>query len=379
MKITDGYVLRNIQETYYLLPIGQNIATHKRGIQLNDTGVFLWNAIKQGASKTDLLRLMVKRYDADLDDTLLLQADIESFIQKLTSLSILSDHINKETCTMYFKIGTIFIGYSGPEALIHPSLFTFCCNETLIDQHWIIKTSPSFPLPTGELLIRTNELEVCKNNEYYNITYFDNLQLPNVQISLDGTHAYFYCMSPFHSSLPESLFHSFRLAFLIIAQTKGTFALHSSSILYENKAWLFAGSSGTGKSTHTTMWHNLYQTPVLNGDVNLISIQNGLPIVWGTPWCGTSGIYTKQAYPLGGIILLKKSPKNEIHPLNKSEQQLMVMQRFISPTWTETLFDYNLTFSGDLMHLIPIFRFLCNKEPSAANTIKQYIDETLDY
>ena len=41
MKQADGYLLETIAGVPYLLPYGQNIADLKRGVQLNDTGVFL--------------------------------------------------------------------------------------------------------------------------------------------------------------------------------------------------------------------------------------------------------------------------------------------------------------------------------------------------
>ena len=62
--------------------------------------------------------------------------------------------------------------------------------------------------------------------------------------------------------------------FLFAAQKHGKFAIHSASILYKEKAWLFSGHSGMGKSTHTQMWHDLLQTPYLNGDLNLLAMEN---------------------------------------------------------------------------------------------------------
>lgn len=378
MRITEGYVLRNIRGTHYILPIGQNIALHKRGIQLNDTGVFLWNALKQGTIKEDLLPLLVRHYKTDASDIPALQSDIDTFIEQLSSLNLLSEEAEPSACDHYFKIGDITIGYHGPNTLLYPSLLDFSCNADSADQHWTIETPPPFPLQTGEVLIRTPEIEICQSSNYYMISYFHDAQLIKTRISLDGTRACFYCIPPWNDILAEKLFHAFRFAFLIYAQRKGFFVIHSSSILYKDKAWLFSASSGTGKSTHAGLWHALYQTPVLNGDLNLISIQNSQPILWGIPWCGTSRIFTTKSYPLGGITLLKQHSENKLQALSKSEQLLMVMQRFISPTWTEEMMDFNLNFSDKLVDCISIFRLLCTKEPCAAQMMKQLIDKTLN-
>lgn len=239
---------------------------------------------------------------------------------------------------------------------------------------------PATP-PTGTLLLRTNELEVIKNDTFYILSYPSGTLLRECHITLDGTLAYFYCAAFSDEKLNEQLnielFNAYRFAFLLFAQTKGYFALHSSSILYQNKAWLFSAPSGTGKSTHTNLWNDLYQTPILDGDLNLISIKNQQAVIWGIPWCGTSGIYTTMSYPLGGIILLKQYTTDCIQPLFENEKQLQVMQRFISPAWTTAMLDVNLTFSGELIKHIAVFKLLCTKNHSAVYTIKEQIDDIL--
>lgn len=117
----------------------------------------------------------------------------------------------------------------------------------------------------------------------------------------------------------------------------GSFCPALRFYFYQGKAWLFSGSSGTGKSTHANLWANRYHTPVLNGDLNVLDIKNGLPYLYGLPWCGTSETYTTTTYPLGGIVFLKQAPFNRVNSLPPDEQALFLMQRMISPTWTKDL------------------------------------------
>lgn len=98
-----------------------------------------------------------------------------------------------------------------------------------------------------------------------------------------------------------------------------------------------SGPSGAGKSTHTALWNRLFETPLLNGDLNLIGIADGAPFVYGLPWCGTSGIYTPKTCPLGGITLLKRAASDSDNPMTEDEQQLSVMHRLISPSWTKDM------------------------------------------
>ena len=192
----------------------------------------------------------------------------------------------------------------------------------------------------------------------------------------DGSFVRFYCTP--HTKNPESrehLFHAFRLFFLYLAQQKGFYALHSASILYKGKAWLFSGHSGCGKSTHTALWHTYADTPYLNGDLNLVGQdKDGNFQVYGIPWCGTSGLFTTETCPLGGIVLLEQAKTDFLKPLSEYEKILRVMQRMISPSWTETFLDCNLDFAQKLADCIPVYHLACTKNPSAMEVIKKQID-----
>ena len=52
----------------------------------------------------------------------------------------------------------------------------------------------------------------------------------------------------------DSLFLGDPAGISVPGTEKGMFALHSASLLYLEKAWLFSGPSGMGKSTHTALW-----------------------------------------------------------------------------------------------------------------------------
>ena len=167
----------------------------------------------------------------------------------------------------------------------------------------------------------------------------------------------------------------FVMLFCLWHKKHGMFALHSASLQYHGMAWLFSGASGTGKSTHTNLWKKQYGTPVLNGDLNLCYIGQDGVFCYGMPWCGTSGIYTKKEYPVGGVVLLRQDTENKIECLSLDQQQLLVSQRLISPSWTEELFLKNLAFAGRAAKQIPIFRLACNMEDAAAVAAKTYIDK----
>lgn len=130
-----------------------------------------------------------------------------------------------------------------------------------------------------------------------------------------------------------------------------------------------------GKSTHTQMWHDLLQTPYLNGDLNLLGMESGKIIVYGIPWCGTSGIYTTTDHELGGIVLLGRDPEKDfLQELSPSEKVIRIMQRMISPSWKERFFSMNLDFAEKIAGQVLILHLLCTRNPSAVYTVQREID-----
>lgn len=373
MKINQGYLLREINGTPYLLPVGQNIALHKKSLFLNESGVIIWNAISQNVNIKLLAPLLASYYQTDPDDVSL-QDDIRLFLEQMIAMELIYPEKEPSTDFLYFSIGNLIIQYVGPKELLHPSLFDFSCEPSPHAQIWQVINNPPPIMPLGEKLIYTSEIEILRTPTEYILRGYPSNHLTETRLSLDGTLARFYCVPEYDTSLQESLFHAFRFAFLMMAQKHGYFALHSASILYRDKAWLFTGPSGTGKSTHASLWENTFSITHINGDLNLIHIEDSNPMLYGIPWCGTSGQYDTRTYPLGGITLLKQHDKNMLKSPPLHECGLIILNRLISPTWEEEMLDNNLNFSMALSNKIPVFKLLCRKEPLAAHLMKETID-----
>lgn len=377
LTLKKGYLLHEIDGTPYLLPYGQNIADFRNSIRLNESGLIIYRSLVLGADKSLLLQKLISHYQADNSDIPALEEDIDLFLYQLEAIGLLSrpKNASPDEADFSFRIGPVTIGYFGPKELLALSFFDFSCENTASDM--TIRVIPSSPNihDNGELLVRTNELIICKNETSYLFLYPAGYGITEAHVSLDGKQASFYCPQPYDKELPENLFHAIRFAYLIRAQRLGAFAIHSASILYKDKAWLFSGPSGTGKSTHTAIWNRIYQTPYLNGDLNLLGFANDTPVVYGIPWCGTSGCYTTETIPLGGVTFLKQSPTDTILPLSTEDIMLRTMQRLISPSWTDGLLLSNLSFVEKLCGKTSFFHLACTKEDSAATLIKQAIDE----
>lgn len=377
IKLKKGYLLHEIAGIPYLLPYGQNVADFRRSIRLNESGLMLYRALEQGADEQLLLAALAEHYGAKESDIPALEEDVRLFLLQLQAAGILTPSVSHAPAPadFFFQIGPAVVSYDGPEQLLAPSFFDFSCQAQAEDLAVRILTTAPDVHADGELLIHTEELIICRNEEYYLFSYPAGYGIAEMHVSLDGRQAVLFCPRPFASDLAEKVFHIIRFAYLICVQSLGAFALHSASILYQDKAWLFSGSSGSGKSTHASLWNRQFGTPYLNGDLNLLGFMDGRPIVYGIPWCGTSGQYTAKAVPLGGITFLKQAPTDGLLPMTAEETVLRTMQRLISPSWTEEMLLTNLSFVEKLGSSVPFFHLQCTKEDSAAIVMKQEIDK----
>ncbi len=382
MKQAHGYCLKEIAGVFYLLPYGQLISDHCRGVQLNEAGLFLWNTLEKVHSRSELLECFIRYYEAEENEIPNMEADLDTFLRQMCFYGTIDMEDSQNSCEkpayQYLEIGGISIKLIGPAEVFSENFLPFtaksCKSADLTIEVFI--GSPDCH-KNGEILIRNNELIVCEGKEEYIFLFLKLKQLSEMYFNKSGTYAYFYCQPPFEKELAEELFHAIRFVYLYLAQKRGRFALHSASILYENKAWLFSGHSGMGKSTHTNLWNQLLGTEILNGDLNLMELTSCDAVIHGTPWCGTSKIADTHTYPIGGIILLKQAKQDICMELSEDEKALLVMQRLISPAWKKELLEENLLFTDRLAKIVPVFRLECTKEHSAVYTVKKWIDRLL--
>lgn len=378
MRPEHGYIKTIIEGIPYLLPYGQQIADHYPGIRLNASASILWDALCEGAEEEELLKLLIHHYEADTAQLPVIKNDLECFLKMLKKNCLLRQEEpslpHQSEKEHFFRIGPLTFAYRGPKSIFSSCFLDFSCECAQADQ----TISISFERPkmhrNGEILLRNEQILIAADETMYILIYPETSCLFEVHIKKDGTSSCFYCKTPFDETFTSTIFHAIRFSFLILAQQRNLYVLHSASLLYQDGAWLFSGRSGTGKSTHTALWQSLFQTPILNGDLNLIGMENGQPVVYGIPWCGTSGIHTAKTFPLSGIVFLKQANKNTVTVPSPHEKALFCMQRMISPTWTPELLLQNLTFSTALIKTIPVFRFACTKELSAAQLMKETID-----
>ncbi|MBO5911956.1 MAG: PqqD family protein [Clostridia bacterium] len=87
MKISEGFVLKNIAGTNVVVPLGENTVSFKAIITLNETGAFLWQQLESEKTPEELLKAMLSEYAVDEATA---KADISEFIENLKKANLLA-------------------------------------------------------------------------------------------------------------------------------------------------------------------------------------------------------------------------------------------------------------------------------------------------
>lgn len=103
-----------------------------------------------------------------------------------------------------------------------------------------------------------------------------------------------------------------RIAFSQRIVLSGGVLAHASCIVKDDRAYLFLGRSGTGKSTHSSMWLAEYpDAELLNDDCPAVRVLPEGIFAFGTPWSGKTPCYKQKRSVLGGLVRLNQAPVNE--------------------------------------------------------------------
>lgn len=157
---------------------------------------------------------------------------------------------------------------------------------------------------------------------------------------------------------------------------ENTILLHGSTVAVDGAAYLFTAACGTGKSTHTRLWREVFgdRAVMVNDDKPFLKILGDRVIAYGSPWSGKHGLDANISAPLKGICILHRGAENEIHRLKPEEAATMLhhqsfdLEKPLLREKTANLVDH-------LLQIVPLWEMYCTKEPDAAKVSFQAMSE----
>ena len=148
---------------------------------------------------------------------------------------------------------------------------------------------------------------------------------------------------------------------------RGSLLMHGSTVGIDGGAYLFTAPCGTGKSTHTRLWRQVFGERVLmvNDDKAFLRISEDGVSACGSPWSGKHGLDTNVQLPLRGICVLERGSENVIVRTETVEILPLLREQLLGYTKAEDLgAAYELL--DELLKLVPVWHLTCNMKPEAA-------------
>lgn len=294
---------------------------------------------------------------------------------KIELLSDFSERLEK----MLYGFGPFVIqpktGDQSPA--LSPPIMQFVINESQNPSHL------AFPETEGEILhtflIEEGKCTMRKYRNKYNFTIIQDRDgsLPLVLDMETGSSLVNCTCGPASALSPDNLKFALWMAFAFVAIPKQTVALHSSVIIYNNRAILFLGESGTGKSTHTKLWlEHISRSRLLNDDSPVVRIEidgtNQLvPFVYGSPWSGKGRCHLNERYPVAAFVRLQQHPDNKITKLSKLEAFGALYPSFPPAFLKDDYFEEQICgIISNIIMTTPVYRLQCLPDSTAAELVE---------
>lgn len=199
---------------------------------------------------------------------------------------------------------------------------------------------------------------------------FDNSIDIDVSVSEEDLNAEKPLLSAANGSGPHPAMVEAMAIFRKIAEALpdfDCFLMHGSAVAVDGQGYMFTAPSGTGKSTHVSLWRELFgeRAVMVNDDKPFIRLSDDGIYVCGSPWNGKHGLGENICVPLKAICFLNRGEKNSIVPVTPHDAFPSLLRQIYRPAdpaaleKTIRLIDRVSTETG-------LYKLYCNMEPEAA-------------
>ena len=120
--------------------------------------------------------------------------------------------------------------------------------------------------------------------------------------------------------------NSMMLLYAFRSAPLGTLEMHASMTSNAGKAFLVLAKSGTGKSTHSSLWLKYIPGSELMNDDNPVvrAWPDGRVIAYGSPWSGKTPCYRNVEAPVGAFVRIRRCSENKITSLGLLESYALL-------------------------------------------------------
>ncbi|HKV82729.1 MAG TPA: hypothetical protein VJP02_31570 [Candidatus Sulfotelmatobacter sp.] len=159
------------------------------------------------------------------------------------------------------------------------------------------------------------------------------------------------------TSNPYAFDSLLRVVHTLILARQGGFLIHAASAIRGEKAFVFTGVSGAGKTTMCRLAPP--DATLLTDEISYVRREGNRYLAWGTPFAGElARLGENQSARLSGVFLLEKGLENRIEEVHPAEAVQRLMRNILffaeDPDSVELVFQSACEFAS----LVPIRRLI---------------------
>lgn len=167
-----------------------------------------------------------------------------------------------------------------------------------------------------------------------------------------------------------------RIAFSQAILPYQALSVHASCVYLDGRSYLFMGKSGTGKSTHSTLWMSSFDgCHLLNDDNPVIRITGGQVMAYGTPWSGKTACYKNLSFPVAGIVRLYQDSKNRFVPCQDIEAFVAIIPGCSAIMQDRVLYNILCDTVTQLSQWVRVGLLYCLPDQNAARLCRKSLDD----
>jgi len=294
---------------------------------------------------------------------------------------------------MLFDIAGILVNFKGTNDFFAERCSIFRkenCEDLLpdsIDMDVTIEKVDHIQIPEGDLILDESAKWLRKRDpEQGYFIYMNNRNNSMVATTLEADPKWKHITIRYiESDLPFPIkdqtvlirwddYRSFQLAGIAYRHyllSRESITIHSSAFATGGKGVIISAPSGTGKSTHARLWKELYGDEVVfvNDDRPAIRFLDHIPMLCGTPWSGSTDVYSNMKVPLNCIVMLEQSSSNSIEKLEMDMALQLLMPRCFLPYFDRELMDKAIITLENLISSIPVYLLKCRPDYEAVELV----------
>jgi hypothetical protein len=162
---------------------------------------------------------------------------------------------------------------------------------------------------------------------------------------------------------------------VLLAGRQGLF-LHSCAVASGGEGILFAGVSGSGKSTMSELWRKFGpSTSAVIDDEHIISHRVGdQMLLYGAPWKRGLREATDGSAPLRAIYFLAHGAANRSVPLSPSDAFAQLTSQVFLPVWSREQVELTLQTCADLVQETPSYRLEFVPGPEVVRYVQEHLE-----